>query len=45
MLLDGKVLVEGTIAEIEQSPDPRVSGFFRGTNAPAQRVPADLFTD
>ena len=45
MLLDGKVMAEGTIAEIEQSPDPRVSGFFRGTSAPAQRVPADLFTD
>jgi phospholipid/cholesterol/gamma-HCH transport system ATP-binding protein len=45
MLLDGKILAEGTIAEIEQSPDRRVSGFFRGTSAPPQRVPADLFTD
>jgi phospholipid/cholesterol/gamma-HCH transport system ATP-binding protein len=45
MLQEGKILAEGTIEEIEQSPDPRVSGFFRGAIKPAQRVPADLFAD
>ena len=45
MLQEGVVMAEGTIQSLEQSPDPRISGFFRGTGTPAQRVPADLFID
>ena len=45
MLQEGVVMAEGTIQSLEQSPDPRISGFFRGTGAPAQRVPSDLFID
>ena len=46
MLHDGAVIAEGTTAELEQSPDPRVSGFFRGTDPTARRQQAvGLFID
>jgi phospholipid/cholesterol/gamma-HCH transport system ATP-binding protein len=45
MLQEGVVMAEGTIQDLEQSPDPRIGGFFRGTGTPSHGVPQDLFID
>jgi len=46
MLQDGAVVAEGTVAELEESPDARVSGFFRGTDPSVRRRQAvELFMD
>jgi phospholipid/cholesterol/gamma-HCH transport system ATP-binding protein len=46
MLQDGAVVAEGTTAELEQSSDARVAGFFRGTDPSVRRREAvGLFID
>jgi phospholipid/cholesterol/gamma-HCH transport system ATP-binding protein len=48
MLVDGEVVAEGTPAELEDSEDPRVRGFFQGLEPPRparSEVEMELFVD